>query len=429
MKFVGVTGTSGSGKSKLADSLVTVLKASGHSATLVQADWFYHAPVLPHVAAYVKGAADPAIFGSVKAVRRTIDELRGGGKVPPVLAPLQAAEAATMLETQLSIDAATYNWDVPTAMDIAGMQRTLLRLRAGETVDIYAFNFATRQRDRRVQISPADFVVVEGLFVLQPELHDIIAHRLYVHASQETTWRRKLARDSHCGRGGHDPKYLRTQFELAWRMSQQHVVPSMRLPGVVVVDNDELHSDEAAWEATVGSIVRELKSQPAKASLSKMSQAQASAQAHVAVVLAAIAVAHTAVRGSRGVLPRVATTLAAAALIMAVGAFCWRPRRDVRPRMDARVTLMQDDASDESSSVAAELKHEIAQCRTELSAVGSKRVALRQQLTTTSEGTAGHDHLQQELLALDVNQLRLIYRIQQSEQAMRSHGISHARDR
>ena len=33
-----------------------------------------------------------------------------------------------MLETQLSIDAATYNWDVPTAMDIAGMQRTLLRL-------------------------------------------------------------------------------------------------------------------------------------------------------------------------------------------------------------------------------------------------------------------------------------------------------------
>ena len=58
---------------------------------------------------------------------------------------------------------------------------------------------------------------------------------------------RKLARDLGAGRGGHDEKYLRTQFDQAWKMNLLHVAPTRLHAGVKVVNND----DGSEWDALV----------------------------------------------------------------------------------------------------------------------------------------------------------------------------------
>ena len=152
------------------------------------------------------------------------------------------------LETQLDVESGTYNWDEPAALDLEALVNAIAMLRRGKIARVDEFNFTTRQRDLTRQIEPANLVIVEGLFVLaSPELEALLDYKIFVQASQSTTWARKLARDAGDDRGGHGESYLRTQFEQAWKMYVLHVAPTRLHPGVQVVDND----DDVCWEALI----------------------------------------------------------------------------------------------------------------------------------------------------------------------------------
>ena len=246
---IGVVGPSGSGKTALATALCARFEASGLSSIVISADWFYRAPAPVEISTYSQ------VHGT-EVMKRTISALRADGDVPAALAALPVADLAALLETQLSVEAATYNWDDPDALDNASLCHTLVTLQAGEAVVVAEFNFVTRQRDLIRSCPPADVVIVEGLFLfcdacgVEPSLD----YKLFVDVSESTTWARKLARDAAAERGGHSAAYLRKQFEQAWRMNLRHIAPTKAHPGVRVVTNDA----EADWEALVTEVFREV---------------------------------------------------------------------------------------------------------------------------------------------------------------------------
>lgn len=245
---VGVVGASGSGKTHLAHALAARLEAMGKSSVVVSIDWFYHAPVPAIISCFCKGrtAWTQQLIERVRA-----HGTRRSSHVPSDFAKLSAADLIVALETQLSVDAGTYNWDEPGAVNLEDAARAVAMLREGKSTHVAAFNFETRQRDRHRKLHPADIVIVEGLFAYATSALEAATDiKLFVDASKTTTWARKLARDSH-GRGGHGEAYLRTQFEQAWRMNVLHVAPIKKHKGVQVVRNDE----DADWEGLVADVV------------------------------------------------------------------------------------------------------------------------------------------------------------------------------
>jgi uridine kinase len=247
---VGVAGASGSGKTRVAQELARRLEAGGKSAVVVSVDWFYQAPVPGVVSVYGSRLGPEWMQQTIERVKKRGTRRSSG--VPTDLCRLPAAELIAALETQLSVDAGTYNWDTPAALDLDGLCTTIETLRDGEGACVPEFNFASRQRDKRRTLQPAKVVIVEGLFAFATAaLQAAAACKIFIDASKATTWARKLARDSQAGRGGHGESYLRTQFEQAWAMNLLHVAPAKELGGVRVVCNDE----DGAWESLVEEVV------------------------------------------------------------------------------------------------------------------------------------------------------------------------------
>ena len=239
---VGIAGGSGSGKSRLAATLASCFEARGRTSVVVSADWFYKAPVPVSITRFCKTHA--------RTLRQILQRLQSGGSITEdaELAALPVATVMLALETQLSVDDGTYNWDQPGALDLEDLCETIRTLGRGTTATVNEFNFATRQRDLSRKLQPAEVVIVEGLFVFaSTAVESCLAHKVFVEASEATTWARKLARDLGAGRGGHDEKYLRTQFDQAWKMNLLHVAPTRLHAGVKVVNND----DGSEWDALV----------------------------------------------------------------------------------------------------------------------------------------------------------------------------------
>ena len=250
---IGVAGASGSGKTRLAYALAARFEAHGRSAIVVSADWFYSAPVSASIAAFAEAAGPAQTFSTLERLKLT-GAFEFGTELSEIrtdlseLTALPTASLIAALETQLSVSAGTFNWDEPGALDLKGLSETIGLLRHGESAHVDEFNFATRQRDLRRELQPADVVIVEGLFVFASrDVESALDVKFFVEASEATTWMRKRARDSGAARGGYGDAYLRAQFEQAWKMSLLHVAPTKLHAGVTIVRNDA----DALWEPLV----------------------------------------------------------------------------------------------------------------------------------------------------------------------------------
>lgn len=124
------------------------------------------------------------------------------------------------------IDAADWNFDDPSAVDLDRLRDDLLCLRAGRPVDAPRYIFSLHRRDAKPQrLHPAPLIVVEGLFLLyHPGLRDLFAFTVFVDTPPDLCLERRIARDVR--ERGRDEREIRCR----WRTQilpayQRYIVP------------------------------------------------------------------------------------------------------------------------------------------------------------------------------------------------------------
>lgn len=95
------------------------------------------------------------------------------------------------------VDASAANFDHPDALDTALLVRHLEELRAGRTVALPTYDYATHRRATVVdEVHPRSVIVVEGILVLaDPGLRGCFDLRVYVDAPDDVRLARRLRRD------------------------------------------------------------------------------------------------------------------------------------------------------------------------------------------------------------------------------------------
>ena len=90
------------------------------------------------------------------------------------------------------------NFDHPTGIDFKRIKKDLRKLLKGETVKIVEYTFNNPDIfPKEIVYKPAPIVLLEGLFVFaNPALNKMYDYRLYVHADDDITLARRLARDT-----------------------------------------------------------------------------------------------------------------------------------------------------------------------------------------------------------------------------------------
>jgi uridine kinase len=145
------------------------------------------------------------------------------------------------------------NFDHPDSLESELFVAHIRDLARGLTIQRPIYDFATHSRvpDAFEAVSPARFVLVEGILALHyPELHPLFDFSVYVDAPNEICLKRRIYRDMR--ERGRTKASVVAQFEATARpMADLYVVPSQHRASMVVAGTENLD-----W--SIEQILREL---------------------------------------------------------------------------------------------------------------------------------------------------------------------------
>lgn len=139
------------------------------------------------------------------------------------------------------------NFDAPEAIDHSRLAADLRQLAAGHRVEIPVYDFATHTRQAHQQsLTPADFLLVEGLFALYwPAINALYHLRLFVTAADALCLERRLARDR--VERGRSLASIRAQYQEQVRpMYRRHIQPTARYADLILDGSTPIEEQVAA---------------------------------------------------------------------------------------------------------------------------------------------------------------------------------------
>ena len=194
---------------------------------------------------HIIGISGPSSSGKTELARRLVAELPGTAIVS--LDSYYRGRQELPFEEREKL-----NFDHPDALEWELLQEHLQAIGEGRAFEepVYSFARPVRVAGTR-RIEPAEFLIVEGLFVLYwPELRAILDTKVYVWTDPEVCYRRRMARD--VAERGRTPEYVRAQYERTVRPgAEQFVCPTREYADLVV-------SGEKPFEESVGAVLRAL---------------------------------------------------------------------------------------------------------------------------------------------------------------------------
>ena len=131
------------------------------------------------------------------------------------------------------------NYDHPSAVDLKKLALHLMYLKSGFAVQIEEYTFGRPVDQPHVLThEPAEFIVVEGIFALYPDLAEHADFKVFVDVDAETRLRRRIARD--VKERQIDEAEVRRYFaEVVEPMHQRYIQPSALYADVVVTSPDD----------------------------------------------------------------------------------------------------------------------------------------------------------------------------------------------
>jgi uridine kinase len=155
-------------------------------------------------------------------------------------------------------DAATHNFDAPSAKEHALLRDHLALARSGEAFEKPVYDLVTHRRKPNVErIVHANWVIVEGLHLLAaPELNGLFDLSVFMHADEALRLGRRIVRDVESR--GRTPRSVMAQFFTNVRpMHELHVEPQRAQADMVIVCPYEAGPEHA--DASAAQIVERLR--------------------------------------------------------------------------------------------------------------------------------------------------------------------------
>ena len=178
--------------------------------------------------AHIIGVAGPSSSGKSELARQLVPRLPGTAIVS--LDSYYRGMEEIPLPQRKQV-----NFDHPDALDWELLHEHLQAVAAGQAFEEPVYSFADYARTAATRtIEPAEFLIVEGLFVLYwPELRQMLDTKVYVQTDPDVCFQRRLRRD--VAERGRTPESVREQYEKTVRPSAEwFVTPTMKYADLVV---------------------------------------------------------------------------------------------------------------------------------------------------------------------------------------------------
>ena len=195
--------------------------------------------------AHIIGVAGPSSSGKSELARQLVPRLPGTAIVS--LDSYYRGMEEIPLPQRKQV-----NFDHPDALDWELLHEHLQAVAAGQAFEEPVYSFADYARTTATRtIEPAEFLIVEGLFVLYwPELRQMLDTKVYVQTDPDVCFERRLRRD--VAERGRTPESVREQYEKTVRPSAEwFVTPTLKYADLVV-------SGEEPFDRSTSAVIQAL---------------------------------------------------------------------------------------------------------------------------------------------------------------------------
>ncbi len=177
---------------------------------------------------HIIGIAGPSCSGKTELAKQLALSLPGASVVS------LDSYYRSMAELPFDVRAKS-NFDHPDALEWELLRGHLSVMSQGRPFDEPVYSFATHTRVAETRrIEPADFMILEGLFVLYwPALRELLDTKVYVDTGPEECFNRRMKRD--VAERARTPESVREQYERTVRPgAEAFVYPTAKFADLVV---------------------------------------------------------------------------------------------------------------------------------------------------------------------------------------------------
>ena len=124
------------------------------------------------------------------------------------------------------------NFDEPKAIDIDLLYRDLGRIKSGQTIYTPEYNFITIESiPHKIEMKPAKITLVEGLFVLEKEIRELLDISIFISTPHDIIKERWYKRSESRGKTGKAADML---FEIVDRGAELYIRPYEKVADIVL---------------------------------------------------------------------------------------------------------------------------------------------------------------------------------------------------
>jgi uridine kinase len=153
------------------------------------------------------------------------------------------------------------NFDHPAALESALLAHHLGELRAGRTIDVPMYDFASHTRKRETRrVAPAPVIIVEGILVFADAgLRAQMDLKIFVDTDADIRLMRRIRRDIE-ERGETFHSVRDRYYETVRPMHLEHVEPTKRLADLILPEGGD---NRVALDVVLGQLWRVVRDEPA----------------------------------------------------------------------------------------------------------------------------------------------------------------------
>ncbi|MBC7693505.1 MAG: uridine kinase [Methylotenera sp.] len=145
-------------------------------------------------------------------------------------------------------DGEDVNFDHPGAIDFALLHEHLLLLKAGKSIEVPIYDFATHKRlIKTTRLLPPPVLLLDGTLILsQPGIRDCLSESFFIDTPEEVRYERRLSRD--VAERGRKPEGVQKQFlKQVKPMHDLFVEPSKAFATQIVSGNLSFDVPVSEW--------------------------------------------------------------------------------------------------------------------------------------------------------------------------------------
>ena len=136
-----------------------------------------------------------------------------------------------------------YNFDCPDSIDFKSMMNAIIKLKSGvDSVEIPVYDFTIHKTTGTTLVKSSDVLIVEGILLFsEEELNKIMDLKIYVNASPEIRFARRIKRD--ITERGRDLDYVISTYLTFVKPSYEKYIAPTMYQSDIIVNNDSNNGD------------------------------------------------------------------------------------------------------------------------------------------------------------------------------------------